>query len=155
MPSNHLILCHPLLFLPSIFPSIRVFLMSRLFESGGQSTGVHFSITPSNEYSGTDFLQDWLVWSPCSPKDSLQSSAVIWWIMARKMWAEVIHTLLRPGQLENLLCTSPSSSPAFNTSQHQGICQWVSSSHQAAKILELELQPKSFQWILKIDLLAD
>ena len=68
MPSNHLILCHPLLFLPSIFPSIRVFLMSRLFESGGQSTGVHFSITPSNEYSGTDFLQDWLVWSPCTPK---------------------------------------------------------------------------------------
>jgi len=39
MPSNHLILCHPLLLLPSILPSIRVFLMSWLFASGGQSIG--------------------------------------------------------------------------------------------------------------------
>ena len=38
MPSSHLILCHPLL-LPLIFPSIRVFLMSQLFTSGGQSIG--------------------------------------------------------------------------------------------------------------------
>ena len=37
MPSNHLILCCPLLPLPSLFPSIRVFLMSQVFTSGGQS----------------------------------------------------------------------------------------------------------------------
>ena len=43
MPSNNLILCRPLLLLPSIFPSIRVFLMSQLFASGGQSTGVSAS----------------------------------------------------------------------------------------------------------------
>ena len=45
MPSNHLILCHPLLLLPSIFPSIRIFsfLMSRLFASGGQSIGTSAS----------------------------------------------------------------------------------------------------------------
>ena len=43
MPSNHLILCRPLLFLLSIFPSIRVSLMSQLFASGGQSTGVSAS----------------------------------------------------------------------------------------------------------------
>ena len=42
MPSNHLILCHPLL-LPSIFPSIRVFPVSQLFTSGGQSIGVSAS----------------------------------------------------------------------------------------------------------------
>ena len=40
MPSNHLILCHPHLLLPSIIPSIRVFHMSQLFTSGGQSIGV-------------------------------------------------------------------------------------------------------------------
>ena len=40
MPSNHLILCHSLLLLLSIFPSIRVFSMSQLFASGGQSIGV-------------------------------------------------------------------------------------------------------------------
>ena len=53
MPSNHLIFCCPLLLLPSISPSIRVFLMSWLFASGGQSTGISASaIRPSNEYSG-------------------------------------------------------------------------------------------------------
>ena len=43
MPSNHLILCHPLLLPPSIFPSIRVFQMSQFFASGGQSIGVSAS----------------------------------------------------------------------------------------------------------------
>ena len=40
IPSNHLIFCHPLLLLPSIVPSIRVFSMSQFFKSGGQSIGV-------------------------------------------------------------------------------------------------------------------
>ena len=44
-----------------------------------------------------------------------------------------------------LLSPSP---PACNLSQHQGLFQWVSSSHQAAKVLELQLQHQSFQWIL-------
>ena len=55
MPSNHLILCHPLLLLPSIFPSVRVFFrMSQLFASGGQSMGVSASasVLPVN-------LQGW------------------------------------------------------------------------------------------------
>ena len=43
MLSNHLILCHPILLLPSIFPSIRVFPVSQLFTSGGQSIGVSAS----------------------------------------------------------------------------------------------------------------
>ena len=62
MPSNHLILCYPLL-LPSIFPSIRVFPISQLFVSGGQSIGhlsFSFSISPSNENSGLISLRiDW------------------------------------------------------------------------------------------------
>ena len=56
IPSNHLILCHPLLLLPSIFPSIRVFSnMSQFFASGGQSFGASASasILPMN-------IQDWL-----------------------------------------------------------------------------------------------
>ena len=50
MPSNHLILCHPLLFLPSILPSIRVLPKSQFFVSGGQSIGVAASpsILPMN-----------------------------------------------------------------------------------------------------------
>ena len=43
MPSNYFILCSPLLLLPSIFPSIRVFSMSQLFASGSQSIGVSVS----------------------------------------------------------------------------------------------------------------
>ena len=54
MPSNHLILCHPLLLLPSIFPTSRCFQMSQLCVSGGQSIGVSAStsVLPMN-------TQDW------------------------------------------------------------------------------------------------
>ena len=45
MPSNHLILCHPLLLLPSIFPSIRIFPVGQLFASGGQSSGASASVS--------------------------------------------------------------------------------------------------------------
>ena len=50
MPSNHLILCHPLLLLPSIFPSFRVFPKSQFFASGGQSDGASpsASVLPMN-----------------------------------------------------------------------------------------------------------
>ena len=45
----------------------------------------------------------------------------------------------------------PSSPSALNLSQHQGIFQWVSCSHKMTKILELQLQHQSFQWIFRID----
>ena len=45
------------------------------------------------------------------------------------------------------------SRPAFNLSQHQGLFQWVSSSHQVAKVLEFQLQHQSFQWIFRTDFL--
>ena len=48
---------------------------------------------------------------------------------------------------------SSSSPPAFNLSQHQGLFQWVGSSHQVAKVLELQLQHQSFQWIFRTDFL--
>ena len=44
-----------------------------------------------------------------------------------------------------ILCRPPS--PALNLSQHQGLCKWVSSLHQVAKVLEFQLQHQSFQWI--------
>ena len=48
---------------------------------------------------------------------------------------------------------SPPSPPPFNLSQHQGLFQWVSSVHQVAKVLELQGQHKSFQWIFRVDFL--
>ena len=60
--SNHLILCCPLLLLPSIFPASGSFQMSQLFASGGQSVGsFSFNISPSNEHPGLIcFRMDWL-----------------------------------------------------------------------------------------------
>ena len=62
MPSNHLILCHPLLLLLSIFPSIRVFSSeSVLCIRWPEYWRFSFSISPSNEYSGLiSFRMDWL-----------------------------------------------------------------------------------------------
>ena len=67
MPSNHLILCHPLLLLPPVPPSIRVFPMSQFLASGGQSIGVSASasVLPMN-------IQDWIPLE-CSGWISLQS----------------------------------------------------------------------------------
>ena len=74
MPSNQLILCRPLSLLPSIFPSIRVFQMSQIFPSGGQSIVVSASasVLPMN-------IQDWfsLGWTgliSLRPRDSQASS---------------------------------------------------------------------------------
>ena len=50
---------------------------------------------------------------------------------------------------------SSPSPPAFNLSQHQGLFKWVSSSHQVAKVFELQLQHQSFQWIIRTDFLSD
>ena len=74
----------------------------------------------------------------------------------------VHHQLLEPTQTHvhcvgdaiqpshPLLSTSP---PAFSLSQQQGLFQWVGSSHQMAKALEVLLQHKSFQWIFRTDFL--
>ena len=61
MPSNHLILCHPLLYLPSIFPSYRVFSSeSVLHIRWPKYWSFSFSISPSNDYSGLiSFRIDW------------------------------------------------------------------------------------------------
>ena len=48
---------------------------------------------------------------------------------------------------------SSPSPPAPNPSQHQGLFQWVNSSHGVAKVLEFQLQHQSFQWTLRTDLL--
>ena len=62
MPSSRLILCHPLLFLPSIFPSIRVFSNeSALYIRRPKYSSFSFGISPSNEHPGLiSFRMDWL-----------------------------------------------------------------------------------------------
>ena len=72
MPSNHFILCHPLLLLPSIFPRMRVqgvnssHQMAKVSELQLQHQSCQWIFR-------TDFLSDWLVWPPCSSRDSQES----------------------------------------------------------------------------------
>ena len=78
MLSNCLILCRPLLLLPSVFPSIRVFSNeSALHIRWLKYWSLSFNISPSNEYSGLpiniSFRMDWFL-SPCCPRDSQESS---------------------------------------------------------------------------------
>ena len=75
MPSSHLILCCPLLFLPSIFPSIRVFSNeSALHIRWPKYWSFSSNISPSNEHSGLiSFRMDWLD-LPVVPRDSQESS---------------------------------------------------------------------------------
>ena len=86
MPSNHLILCRPLLLLPSIFPSIKVFSKESVLRiTWPKNWSFSLSISPSNEYSGLiSFRMDWLdlLAVQGTPKSLLQlhsSKASIFW----------------------------------------------------------------------------
>ena len=83
MPSNHLILCHPLLLLPSIFPSIRAFSNeSVLCIRWPKYWSFSFSISPSSEYSGLiSFRMDWvdLLAVQGTPRSLLQHHLVAQW----------------------------------------------------------------------------
>ena len=78
----------------------------------------------------------------CSPRGSLVLHCLPEFAQTHVHWVgdaiQPSHTLLLP-------------SPALNLSQHKGLLQWVGSSHQVAKIWELQLQHQSFQWIFRID----
>ena len=69
------------------------------------------------------------------------------------------QSLLKLMSIESVMLSShfilccPLSPPAPNPSKHQGLFQWVSSSHEVAKVLELQLQHQSLQWTPRTDLL--
>ena len=78
MPSNHLILCYPLLLLPSIFPSIRVFSNESVLQiRWPKYWSFSFSINPSNEYSGLiSFRMDPVI---CLFPSSFKHG--VWWLL--------------------------------------------------------------------------
>ena len=73
MPSNHLILCRPLLLPPSVFPCIRIFSNQLVLCIRWPNIGASASVFPMNK-ARADLLQDGLVGSPCSPRDFQESS---------------------------------------------------------------------------------
>ena len=75
MPSSHLILCHPLLLLPPITPRVRVFSNESILRMRWPKYwSFSFSIIPSKKKPRADLLQNGLVGSPCSPRDSQEFS---------------------------------------------------------------------------------
>ena len=73
MPSNHLILCHPLLLLPSIFPSIRVF-SNEISSLHQVAKGLEFQLQHQSFWWIFRTDSDGLVGSPCCPRDSQECS---------------------------------------------------------------------------------
>ena len=69
-------------------------------------------------------------------------------------WSLLKFTSIDSGMPSNhLILCRPLLLPALNLSQHQSLFQWVSSSHHVAKVLELQFQYQSFQWIFRVDFL--
>ena len=92
MPSSHLILCHPLLFLPTTPPSIRVFSNeSTLRMRWPKYWSFSFSIIPSKEIPA-DLLQNGLVGSPCSPRDSQESSPILQFKSINSLALSLLHS---------------------------------------------------------------
>ena len=88
----------------------------------------------------------------CNPMDySIPVSSVLFCLL--KFPQIHIHWVYDVMQASHPL-SSPSL-PALNFSQHQGLFQWIGSSHQTVKALELQLQHQSYQWIFRVDFLQD
>ena len=120
MPSNHLIICHPLLLLPSVFPSIRVFSNeSVLHIKWPKYWSLNFSISPSNEYSGLiSFWIDWLdLLAVQGTLESLlqhhSSKASILWCSAFLM-VQLSHPYMTTGKTIALTFVSKIMSLLFN-----------------------------------------
>ena len=89
MPSSHLILCCPLFHCPQSLPASESFPMSQLFTWGGQSTGV-LALASYHSFQRNpraDLLQNGLAGSPCSSRDSQESSPTPQFFSLRCWWA--------------------------------------------------------------------
>ena len=109
MPSNHLILCRPLLLLPSTFPSIRVFSNeSILCIMWPKYWSFSFSVSSSNEYSGLiSFRMDWLDLLPVQV--TLKSLLQHYSSKASILWCSAFIIYCRVGESEVAqLCPTPS-----------------------------------------------
>ena len=89
-----------------------------------------------------------LLATPWTAPHQASLSFTLYWTLLKLMSIE----LVMPSN-HLILWLSPSP-PTFNLSQHQSLFQWVISSHQVAKVLELQLQPQSFPWIFRVDFLV-
>ena len=156
MPSNHLILCRPLLLLSSIFPSIFVFSNeSILCIRWPKYWSFSFSISPSNEFSGLIAFQ----FSSVQSLSRVQLSTTPW-ITAHQASLSITNSWSLH-KLMSIKSVMPSSHLILCRPLHLlppippsiSLFQWVNYSHEVAKVSEFQLQHQSFQWTLRTDLL--
>ena len=160
MPSNHLILCHPVLLLPSIFPSIRVF-------SNELALWIRWlkelKLQPKHQSLQWIFRIDWFDWNP--QFSSVQSFSCVQlfatpWTAAHQASLSITNSqsLLKLKSTESVMPSNhlilchpvlllPSIFPSIR------VFSSVSVLHIGAKVLKLPLQHQSFQWILGTDFL--
>ena len=200
MPSNHLILCRPLLLLPSIFPSIKVFSnesalrirwpkywsfsfsislpmniqdwfplgwtgwislqskgLSRVFSTTVQKHqffGAQLSLwSNSHIHTGFSIRWKWKLLSHVPLCDSMDCSTLGFPVLHYLPEFAQIHVHWISDAIQPSRPLSSPSPPTHNLSQHQGLFQWVNSSHQLAKVLQIQFQHQSFQWIFRTDFL--
>ena len=94
----------------------------------------------------------WLCLTVCN---SMDCSAPRFPILHHLQEFAEVHVHWAGDAVQPSYLSSPSSPPAISLSQHQGLFQCVGSSHQVAKVLELQLQHQSFQWLFRTDFLQD
>ena len=140
IPSNHLILCRPLLLPHSIFPSIRVFSSeSALPIRWPEYREASASVLPVNAKS----LQSCP--TLCEPMDFGTPGLPVHHQLPEPTQTHVhpVGDTIQPSH--PLLSPSP---PALNRSQHQGLFQWVDSLHQVARVLELHSPSNEYSGLL-------
>ena len=110
-----------------------------------------------------------LIWMASKTTSSVQFSSVqllscVWlfvtqWTAASQASLSITNSRSQPNPCPLSRWCHPTisssvipSPPTFSLSQHYGLCKWVSSSHQVAKVMEFQLQHQSFQWIFRTDL---
>ena len=115
--------------------------------SGKFGTGLTMSVLQEECCS---VVQSCLI--PCDPMDcSMPGFPVLYHLLKLAQ----THVRWVNDAIQSSLPLLSPSPPAFYLSQNQDLFQWVSSSHQVAKVLELQLQNQSFQWIFRVDFLYD
>ena len=153
--ANHLVFYGPLPLLPSVFPSIRVFSNEwALCIRWPKYWNFSFIVSPSNEYSGMISFQLSSVAQSCPTLcDPMDHSMPGFPVHHQLPEFTQIHAHWVSDAIQPSHPLSSPSPPTFNLSQYQSLFKWVSSLHQVAKVLEVQLQHQSFQWTLRTDLL--
>ena len=145
MPSNHLILCHPVLLLPSIFPSIRVFSNeSSLHIKWPKYWSFSFNISPSNEHPGLIFFRmDWL--DLFAKRDSQESSLTPQFKSINSLALNFLHSQLSYPYMTTGKTIALSAAAAKSLQSRLTLCNPIDSSPPGSSVHGI-FQARVLEW---------